>query len=207
MYKEELRKIITERRSHRYFLDKKIETEHLNELIDIMKYCPTSKNTQDTKLIVVQDKQKIKKLSDLNLEYMLKTKNEILKIKKPNSNEQRFLNFDARIKALQKKGRDPVFYGAPMVLLFYSNKQSDSSGKKNTCVIASTTVSLFARTMGIESTYMGMFEYICKKDSRIYEVVGIDENEYEIYSVIILGYPSKEYSEELKRKPIEVISY
>jgi hypothetical protein len=56
----------------------------------------------------------------------------------------------------REMGLDPVFYNAPAVMIFHAPFQAFS--KKDDCVIASTTVGLLSRTMGLEYTYIGIFE-------------------------------------------------
>jgi len=53
---------IKKRRTTKEFLDKKIEKLKINKILDSMRYAPNSGNLQNWRLIIVEDKEKKKKL-------------------------------------------------------------------------------------------------------------------------------------------------
>lgn len=60
-----------ERRSHRHFKDEPIPREALETLVDVCRYAPTGSNVQSVKLIVAEDQDKIKRYSDLTIDYFM----------------------------------------------------------------------------------------------------------------------------------------
>jgi formate hydrogenlyase subunit 6/NADH:ubiquinone oxidoreductase subunit I len=56
---EHLLDFVRKRRSIRQYLDKPIEKEKLKKLLDIARYSPSAKNSQDFEFVVIQDKEKI----------------------------------------------------------------------------------------------------------------------------------------------------
>lgn len=201
MILDNLVKLIKERRSYRKFLDKQIPDHELDQLIDIIKHCPTNSNNQDTRLTIIKDRQKLKEVSDTTVEFY-KIKAEIAS--KPlfkNEAEQRLIDYGSKLIRLQNSGVDPIFYNASVVVIFHSEK--DCCQRKDNSVIASTTMSMVARSMGIESTYMGLFEFAAQEYKELLNAISLPETD-QIYSAIILGYPSFEYPNDLERKPLDV---
>ena len=60
---------IRERRSHRHFKSKPIPKEDLEKLIDACRYSPTGSNVQNVEIIVVEDPERMQKLSDMTVDY------------------------------------------------------------------------------------------------------------------------------------------
>ena len=58
--------IIKQRRSVRSFLDKEVEDSKIEEIVKAGLYAPTGKNRQETAVIVIKDKEKLAKLSQIN---------------------------------------------------------------------------------------------------------------------------------------------
>jgi nitroreductase len=201
MDSNDLIQFIKGRRSYRKFLDKEIPENELGQLIDTIKHCPTNSNNQDTRLTIIKDRQKLKEVSDVCVNFF-KIKAEVASKAFPRTEEdQRLIDYGAKLLELQKTDIDPIFYNASAVIIFHTDK--DCCQRNDNCVIASTTMSIIARSMGIESTYMGLFEYASQSSKEIWDVINLPETD-QIYSAIILGYPSYEYPNDIERKPLNV---
>jgi len=202
---------IRSRRSHRRFEDKPVPREVLEKLVDVCRYAPTGSNVQNVEMLVIQDREKIQRLSDLTMESFQKAR-EVL--------EQRIAAFkeagkeipgsmqyslqvlqtrDQRMTERRVSG-DTVFHNAPVVLMFHSPEAT--SAPKDNGVIASTTVALTARTMGLESCYIGIFEAAATYRPIIKEL-NLPAG-HKIFSVLIMGYPKLTYHRTVDRKPIAV---
>jgi len=201
MNTNDILKLIKERRSYRKFLDKQIPKKDLNQLIDIIKHCPTNRNVQDTRLTIIQDKEKIIEISNITTEFFKIQANIASQSFHKTEAEQRLIDYGIKLDEIQSRGVNPIFYNTPVVLIFHTEK--DCCQRKNNCVIASTVVSMAARTMGLESTYMGLFEYASQTYKEIWKAINLPETD-QIYSAIILGYPSYKYPNDIERKPINV---
>jgi nitroreductase len=73
---------------------------------------------------------------------------------------------------------------------------------KDNCVIASTTMGLLARTMGLETTYIAVFEGAWKGYKPLRDELGLPEN-HQVLSVLVIGYPKIKYLRTVDRKPIK----
>lgn len=203
--------LIRERRSHRAFLDKKIPKEHLKKLIDTVRYAPTGHNDQTVEIILVENPERRKKLSNLAVDFMAGSlKKEAKKLDTMKSSGkgtpaqmaelEGWVGFLRMLVDARDAGFDPVFYEASAVAIFHSLVKSITP--KDNCVIASTTMGLLARTFGLETTYIALFEAAAKGYKPLRDELRLPEG-HEVLSVIILGYPRVRYLRTVDRKPIK----
>lgn len=202
---------IRRRRSHRKFADKPVPREVLDQLVDVCRYAPTGSNVQNVEILILQNPEKIKKLSDLTLESFEKARQLLEQRAKALKDVGRELPGSMRYSlevlrtrserlANREPGRDSVFHQAPVVWIFHSPEAT--SAPKDNGVIASTTVALTAMTMGLESCYIGIFEAAATYRP-IVEELNLPAG-HKVFSVLIMGYPSWTYHRTLDRKPIKV---
>ena len=203
--------LIRERRSHRAFVDNKIPKEHLKKLIDTVRYAPTGHNDQTVEIIIVENPERRKKLSNLAVDFMAGgLKKEEKKLDKMKSSGEGtpaqmaelegWVGFLRMFVEARDAGFDPVFYEASAVAIFHSPMTSVTP--KDNCVIASTTMGLLARTLGLETTYIALFEAAAKGYKPLRDELRLPEG-HEVLSVIILGYPRVRYLRTVDRKPIK----
>jgi nitroreductase len=102
----------------------------------------------------------------------------------------------------RKLGMDVVFRKAPCVMVFHASPQKATTPKDD-CVIAAQTVSMLARTMKLETCYIGLFTAAANAHPPIVEELRLPAR-HKVYSVLILGYPKLRYLRAVDRKPIEV---
>ena len=203
---------LRQRRSHRSFLDKPVPGPDIKKLVETVRYSPTGSNSQSVELLVIQDPVKIKKLSDLAVEFMVKSGIEASKMleklkaeENGNQGEIAQMEMIAAYGEIMKKnseiGMDPVLYNAPAVMVFHAEETAFS--KKDDCVIASTMMGLMSRTMGLEYTYIGILQGAADNYSPVMEELNIPEGN-KVYSVIIIGYPKLKFLRTVDRKPVNV---
>jgi nitroreductase/NAD-dependent dihydropyrimidine dehydrogenase PreA subunit len=203
---------LRQRRSHRAFTDKKIPESDMKRLVDIVRYSPTGSNSQMVELLVIQDSEKRKKLSDLTVDFMIKSGNDAKKqadeLKVNGKTNQEEINqlelmafYGDMMRQSRETGMDPIFYNAPAVMVFHAKDMGFS--KKDDCVIASTTLGLLSRTMGLEYTYIGLFEGASNGYPKVMDELKLPEGN-RVYSVIIVGYPKMKFVRTVDRKPTRV---
>jgi len=201
-------RFIRRRRSHRDFKDKLIPKADLEKLIDTCRYAPTGSNDQNVNIMVIQNQSRIEKLADLTIDFFQQlgesfvAKIEALKAEDKEIPEelQKIFFYADRLTMARRAGINPIFYNAPAVIIFHAPKKG--STPKDNCVIASTTMGLTAMTMGLESTYIGLFE-MAASDLKINKELKLPAG-HQVYSVLILGYPALKYLRTTDRKPLKV---
>lgn len=203
--------LVKRRRSHRHFKEKAIPREDLETLVDMCRYLPTGSNNQSVEIIVLQNPEKIKELSDLTVDYFQNLIQEIEeqaeRVKSegkeiPEDLQQLLITaaFRKHMVLARESGRDPIFYKAPAVMIFHSQEQP--STPKDDCVIAAQTVTLAAMTMGLESCYIGLFEKASVNYPPIGQALALPAD-HTVYSVLILGYPKLRFLRTIERRPIK----
>jgi len=204
--------MIRQRRSHRHFKDKEIPREVIEKLIDTCRYAPTGGNLQGVELMVIQNPEKIKELSDLTVDFFniigTNAEKQLAQIP-PEENSsrkaellQRTANYKERLTQARDLGYDPIFHKAPAVIIFHAHLQTASA--KDDCVIASTTMGLTAMTMGLGTTYIGLYDAAAKNHPPALEALNLPEG-HGVFSVLIMGYPKLKYLKTVDRKPMKTI--
>lgn len=209
---EDFFEFLRQRRSHRHFKKQRIEKRDMEKLVEVVRYSPTGSNRQSVELLVIQDPARIKLLSNLSVDFladngarMVKDLEKMKAEGKGTFEEISMMEMIAMYGEMLKKardmGRDPIFYGASAVVVFHS--KCGIILPKDDCVIASTTMGLLARTMGLEFTYIGLFENAANNHPSIKEELNLpDDNQ--VFSVIIIGYPKFRFLRTVDRKPVVV---
>ena len=202
---------IRERRSHRAFTKKKIPRKDLEKLIDTVRYAPTGHNEQNVEIMLVQNPERRKKLSDFVVDHGNivaagdARKLDDLKASGKGTPEdirqlEEMVGFRSMLSQARDAGFDPIFYEAPAVAIFHSTTRTVTP--KDNCVIASTTMGLLARTMGLETTYIALFENAANAYQPIKDDLKLPEG-HRVLSVLVIGYPKFKFLRAVDRKPIK----
>jgi len=205
---EQFIRFIRNRRSHRHFKKKIIPRGELETLIDAARYAPTGGNAQAVEVVVVENPGTIKRLSDYTVDFFISAGDRAQELIEQLTTEDKEVpeslirnrRYGTRLKEAREAGLDPIFHGAPAVMIFHASQEKVSA--KDDCVIASTTLSLLARTMGIESTYIGLLVIAARENRRINSELQLPPGN-EILSTLIMGYPRLKYHYAVDRKPIQ----
>jgi nitroreductase/NAD-dependent dihydropyrimidine dehydrogenase PreA subunit len=208
---DQLVRFIRERRSHRLFADRRIPKGDLEKLVDTVRYAPTGHNDQTVELVIIENPERRRVLSNLVVDYCALVAAEDsrkladLKAAGKGSPEQMgalegMIGFRQMLVQMRDSGFDPILYNAPAVAIFHSTTKSVTP--KDNCVIASTTMGLLARTMGLETTYIALFENGANHYAPLKEALALPEN-HRVFSVLVVGYPKVQYLRAVDRKPIE----
>jgi nitroreductase/NAD-dependent dihydropyrimidine dehydrogenase PreA subunit len=204
-------RLIRERRTHRVFAKKDIPRKDLEKLVDTVRYAPTGHNDQTVELIIVQDPIRRKKLSNLAVDYCaLVAKEEGEKLAylkdggKGSADEiaqlEGMVGFRQMLVQARDAGFDPILYEAPAVAVFHST--TNTVTPKDNGVIASTTMGLLARTMGLETTYIALFENAANFYQPLRDELGLPQG-HQVFSVLVIGYPKIKYLKAVDRKQIK----
>jgi nitroreductase len=181
-------------------------------LVDICRYAPTGSNRQTVGVTILQDRQRIQRLSDHTVDFF---ENHIDAFEKearedraagreiPQTTRSALILLDTlkRVGTARKFGMEVIFHRAPAVMLFHS--PAETSTPKDDCVIASTIVTLAARTLSLETCYIGLFEFVANRYRPIIEELALPAGE-KVYSILILGYPKLTFLRAVDRKPMKV---
>jgi nitroreductase len=209
---DEFKLFVRSRRSHRTFEDKEVPREHLEKLVDVCRYAPTGSNRQTVEMTIIQDRDRIQRLSDHTVDFF---ENRIGELEKeaheyeaagrdlPQITKSALTMADTLklVVTARQFGMEVIFHRAPAVMLFHS--PTETSTPKDDCVIASTTVTLAARTLSLETCYIGLFEFVANRYPPIIEELGLPPG-HKVFSILALGYPKLKFLRAVDRKPMKV---
>ena len=209
---DEFIQFIRQRRSHRSFKDKPIPKENMAKLIEMCRYIPTGSNLQTVEIKVITQPEKIKKLSDLTVDYFqgmikdVETQMEAHTSKgeeiPPALNQWKALADRYKMLPLARDfGMDPILHKAPAVMVFHS--APSPSTPKDDCVIAAQTVVLGAMTMGLGTCYIGLLNFSANGSPRVKEALNLPPGN-KPYCILILGYPKLKFRRAVDRTPVKV---
>ena len=181
------------RRSIRFFKEKPVKKEVVQEIIEIARYAPSASNTQPVEWIVFTDKDKIRDLARLTIEWMRNALQEA----PPN----RFPSYLPLIVAGWDMGYDAVLRNAPG-LIVASAPKTVQSGMVDVS-LAMSYLDLVAPTMGLGTCWAGLLQNGMKAWLPIREAIGLPENHVH-YFPMMLGYPKSQYYRLPERRPPKI---
>jgi nitroreductase len=166
-----LHKFMSGKRSIRQYKATKVPKEDMKKVIATMSYAATGGNVRRLKCLILSDDEKIKSLSDSIIDEMLSD---------PATTER----YKQGLKLMRDRGRDPVFYKAPHLLILYSDYDFDAMN----ATIALTQGMLSAQSLGLGSCWIGMGHVFLNNKKEVKkELLGIEGR---VWGVIIIGYPT-----------------
>lgn len=183
---DDLLQFLKQRRSIRWFKNKKIDEATFDRLFEGAYYSPSAQNEQDVEFVVL----------DEELDEFMELVYDIIKV-----DEEKFFRikeFGTYLKDNTTKEFHPLLWeGKQLILTFSTDKTS--------AVIANTRLELLAYSLGLGGFYS---LFILKADEidhdRLMEFFPeIDKNKH-MYSSFIIGYPKKRFRRTIPHKDIQV---
>lgn len=159
------------RRSIRKFKDEQISDEDLKTILEAGTYAPTGRGLQSPKIVVIQDADKIRELSEWNRSFF--------PIEVPDD-------------------LDP-FYGAKTLLIVLADSEIPTYAEDGASVLAVLVNAAHAVGVGSCWIHRAREEFSSKKGKEMLKEWGIDEK-YEGIGHVVLGYSDMEAPEPLPRK-------
>ena len=183
---DDLLQFLKQRRSIRWFKNKKIDKETFDKLFEGAYYSPSAQNEQDVEFVVLDDR--LDEFMGLVYDIIKVEEDEFFRIKE----------FGDYLSDNSTKEFHPLLWeGKQLILTFSTDKTS--------AVIANTRLELLAYSLGLGGFYS---LFILKADEidhdRLMEFFpNIDKNKH-MYSTFIIGYPKKRFRRTIPHKDIKV---
>lgn len=208
----ELTGLVRGRRSHRSFQEERIPRKDLETLVDICRYAPTGSNRQNLGILVIEDRQRIQRLSDWTVDYFAQSlgqmERDLAEVNAgrkeiPEALQPMYGMADTlkRIIKAREVGMEVIFHKAPAVMIFHA--PCSTSTPKDDCVIASTTVVHAAQSLGLGTCYIGLFEFAANTHPPIVQDLRLPAG-HRAYGVLVLGQPRLRFLRTVDRKPMRV---
>jgi ferredoxin len=183
---DDLLQLLKQRRSIRWFKNKKIDKTTFDKLFEGAYYSPSAQNDQDVEFVVLDEK----------LDDFMQLVYDIIKV-----DEDKFFRIkefgDYLIDNATKEFHPLLWGGKQLILTFSTDKTS--------AVIANTRLELLAYSLGLGGFYS---LFILKADEINHDKLmeffpHIDKNKH-MYSAFIIGYPKVRFRRTIPHKDINV---
>jgi nitroreductase/NAD-dependent dihydropyrimidine dehydrogenase PreA subunit len=182
------------RRSVRHFVDKAVEKEKLQRLIEVARYAPTGGNGQMVEWIVLKDKTKIREIAGLTVDWL----REVVK----NPQVVAASPYLPMVVASWDMGNDSVLRSAPTVVIAMAPKEAMNGTVDLT--IALTYLDLFAPSLGLGACWAGLLQGAMLNSRAVKAAVGVPES-YPHHYPIMVGYPEFGFHRVPERKAPKII--
>jgi nitroreductase/NAD-dependent dihydropyrimidine dehydrogenase PreA subunit len=179
---EQAIQFLRSRRSIRSFMDKPVEKEKIEKLIEVSRYAPTGGNSQMVEWLVLTDKKRIREVAALTIDWLRQL------VKDPNVIAAS--PYLPRAVAAWDAGNDSVLRGAPVLVIASAPKEAMNGMVDLT--LALSYLDLLAPAMGLGTCWAGLLQGSLIYSPSIKRVVGIPDSHPHHYPVM-LGYPGVKY--------------
>ncbi len=196
------------RRSTRQYLDRPVEKEKIEMIIEAGRFAPTGGNLQPFRFSVVQDAAKLQSIKDLICKSMLvKTDQDekILgeKIKKGEaftSSEQAQYSYISSMRRMVQHtmdGADKILWGAPVLISAYA--PSDFTESAVNAGLTGMQMSLMAESLGLGNCFIGFVVMAANSTPEIKQIMKIPESSSLVVALIV-GYTNLQFNKIVSRK-------
>lgn len=179
----ELFEAIRTRRSVRKYLDKPVEEEKLQAVLEAVRQAPSWANMQCWRMVVVKDKEAKEKISDLS-----------------------YVESYFSPKGYKANPSKKALAEAPVLIVLCADPQQSGTlwGQSYYLVdtgIASQSLMLAARALGLGTVFVGVYDEV-----KVKGILRIPQN-IRVVGLFPLGYPVEESKGGPSRKPLEDICF
>ncbi|MFC2129191.1 nitroreductase family protein [Bacteroidota bacterium] len=193
-------------RSTRYYLKKEVAEETIEALIDNMKHYASASNARPIRITLVRSPEKIQELNDLTLDSIINPLKKVtspflkplMKIFVPSVNVARLGLYKESFIQKRKTNSSVVCHHAPLVMLFHGPIAKFSMTEADANIWATNT-SMYAKTLGLGSCFIGFIVKAMERNKKLREKMGIPSG-HKVYAALILGYPKVNYKNEASRR-------
>ena len=182
------------RRSIRTFRSRPVPTETLQAILDVLSFAPSAKNATHVSWVLVENKEKVNKLVELCIEWMIE-------IREKRPEDAKKYGVAGIIAAWKRNKVDLILHSAPHVLIAYT--LGDSLWNKTDASIALEYAELAAHAYGVGSCFAGFFTRAFMMSEKIRDFCSIPEDA-EVHGAHMLGYPVYRYRMIPYRNPVPV---
>lgn len=201
----ELKNLMIARRSIRHYLDKEVEQDKIDKILDAASSAPFGYPPSDVRVLVINGKEKVKQFAFDNIDFAFSIRwlfSPLMQLllrsfisKETAESLKTFVypvcGFFAESKA---RDEDCLLYGAPTAMLFYGSAYSDPCDP----YIAATYAMLAAESLGMGSCMIGSVVPFLKYSKKLKEKYNISRKMRDGL-IVIFGYPAVEFRRGIKR--------
>lgn len=190
---DEVRQFLMSRRSTRVYVNKPVEKEKVERVLDVARFAPHGANRQVVHWVVINDPVKVRRAAEMTIDWMRAAQDSNPALFKEAKLGMFVDAWDA--------GQDQICRGAPCVIQAWAPK--DERTAPQGCTLALGYAQLAAYSMGLGSSWSGGINTAAQAHRPLMETLGLTEGTVS-YGTILLGYPAETFLRIPVRKPLNV---
>ncbi len=205
----QLAQLLCHRRSVRHYRAKAVPAGTVQELLNLASFAPTAKNRQEVCLIVVDRPDQIAALSAATVRYYGSLQRLLGRRGHPAAaNPTKGMPLPEKAEPplhgvlfeRHAAGEDPIFYGAPLLIVPYGPKRDLFS--KDDSLFALYNMILGAELAGLGSCLIGYFVAAANRSTEIRHTLGLGRGE-EVQAACVFGYRQYRFHRPVPRRPVQ----
>lgn len=178
------------RRSIRNYMDKPVERDKLNKLIQFSGYAPSAHNGRPVHFLIIENKGEVRRLAGLVIDWMrIRIKSEPALAKA--------LHLD-RLVGFWDEGKDPICRNAPVVIIAHAD-ESFRLGQAD-CILALSYLELMAPPLDLGATWAGYMMLAAAAYSPLIESLKLPKA-HKCFGIMMIGYPMLKFVRMPLRTP------
>jgi len=199
------------RRSVRSYEARAVSRKAVEELLEAGRYAPTGHNTRALGCVAVFSEDEIRRLREALVAFYRRVfrlvryrvgRVLLRALVGPGRVAELREALPGMIRAEQRLGaaEDPLFHGAPAVLLFHAPPTETA---ETDCALAAAHAALLAPSLDLGTCFIGYASAALRRSPRLAEEFAVPRL-HRVYAVLTLGYPSVPYRRLPPRPPLPV---
>lgn len=193
---EQAEQFFMARRSIRAYQDKPVSRETLNRLIRLASYAPAGHNKQFTQWLVIEDRNEIRLLAGLVVEWMRSLLQE-----QPHLDA--ILDLKLQVESWER-GEECIFRGAPQIIIAHASRylltmEPLQKSIQTVFTISMSHVELAAASLGLGACWAGYFMTAAESHPPINEALRLPEGHVS-FGAMMIGHPKFPYHRMPLRK-------
>ncbi|MGD0230978.1 MAG: nitroreductase family protein [Syntrophorhabdales bacterium] len=206
-----MRAFLLSRRSIRAFKEKPVPGDLIEQLIEVGTHAGTASNAQTENFIVIQDRRLLAELEDMVIGILWdKLKllgsgigQRLARIRYGEETVRQSMLYHERFKAARDSGDSGglIFRNAPVVIAVHGQRTNRSVHEN--CAIATRNMEMIAMSLGLGTCWAGFLLVAAGLTKKIARRLGVSDDR-NVYSAIMLGYPTHVYRKTVPRRQREV---
>jgi len=181
------------RRSVRSYRETAVDRTIIEQVMDIVRYAPSSSNSQAVRWLIIHDSREVRRLTGLAVDWM----RAMVASTEPLNG---YFNFKGIIRAWDR-GDDLVCRMAPHLVVAYAHK--DTLAARTDAIIALSHLEIVAPAFGLGTCWAGFFQLAASQWEPLLAALDLPMDHLPIYAMM-LGYPQLHYLRPPQRNPVKI---
>ncbi|WP_319778528.1 nitroreductase family protein [Maridesulfovibrio sp.] len=179
------------RRSIRYYKKKSVPREQLLQLVDIARFAPSASNSQSVSYYIIENRIVLDELLESVMEWM----------EKQIATGEFHHSFPIHVDSW-KNGKDPVFRGAPHLIVAAAPRELKN--RRDNTVLNLAYLELYAGSAGLGSCWAGLFEFFAADNEEfISKRLGLKKG-LVLSGAVLVGFSAERYLKLVERNQLQV---